>query len=63
MRRLATFIGWPRKDITPQSLAAAGFFYAPNNKQGSDRVVCFKCHNALFNWDQGDDPWKEHKNW
>ena len=37
-------------DTTVQALAAAGFYYAPNNKQGSDRVVCYRCHNALFNW-------------
>lgn len=27
----------------------------------SDFVKCFYCNGGLSNWEQGDDPWLEHK--
>ena len=65
-QRLATFSQavWPHtgSSLTPERLAAAGFFHAPTSKT-ADRVVCFACENALTNWDPTDDPWIEHKTW
>mmetsp|Transcript_48604 Transcript_48604/g.152530 ORF Transcript_48604/g.152530 Transcript_48604/m.152530 type:complete len:675 (+) Transcript_48604:116-2140(+) len=64
--RLKTFesIIWPHNNtpLTPQRLAAAGFYAAPTSK-APDRVVCFACENALTNWDPTDDPWLEHQTW
>jgi len=64
--RLKTFesIIWPHNNtpLTPQRLAAAGFYAAPTSK-AADRVVCFACENALTNWDPTDDPWLEHQTW
>jgi hypothetical protein len=53
---------WPHPPTfgaTPQTLAAAGFYYAP--EQGSeDRVVCFCCDVGLANWEKVDSPFEEH---
>ncbi|XP_013918863.1 PREDICTED: baculoviral IAP repeat-containing protein 1 [Thamnophis sirtalis] len=36
-------------------------------KQGriciKDTVQCFACSGCLGNWEEGDDPWKEHAKW
>jgi hypothetical protein len=65
-QRLSSFnrATWPHSgtSLTPERLAAAGFFAAPTPK-APDRVVCFSCENALTNWDPTDDPWIEHKTW
>ena len=66
IQRLASFnrATWPHSgsSLTPERLAAAGFFASPTPK-APDRVVCFACENALTNWDPTDDPWIEHKTW
>ena len=28
-----------------------------------DTVQCFSCGGCLGNWEDGDDPWKEHAKW
>jgi len=40
-------------------MAKAGFYYTADIK-GSDCVRCFCCYKELNNWDDSDDPWKEH---
>lgn len=47
---------WPIADITPKSLAEAGFFYL----QQEDRVQCPFCHIIISNWTPGDKPLREH---
>lgn len=47
---------WPLHNITPESLAEAGFFYL----QHEDRVQCPFCEIIIFNWTQGDKPLREH---
>ncbi|KAG8131613.1 hypothetical protein E2320_009532 [Naja naja] len=58
--RLVTFGNWPSySPVSPQLLARAGFFYTGQQ----DYVRCFYCDGALRNWEQGDDPWREHARW
>lgn len=47
---------WPLHNITPESLAEAGFFYL----QHEDKVQCPFCEIIIFNWTQGDKPLREH---
>ncbi|KYO48627.1 hypothetical protein Y1Q_0004030 [Alligator mississippiensis] len=37
----------------------AGFFFTGEK----DKVQCFACSGCLGNWEEGDDPWKEHAKW
>ena len=57
--RLQSYVGWPRRYVqqTPESLAAAGFFYIGS----ADRVTCFCCHERFRNWRPGQDPLAVHK--
>lgn len=58
-------IGWPYfgTRLSPQVMAAAGFFYSPE-ESGDDRVVCFCCDGALKDWDPcTDSAWEVHKTW
>ncbi|XP_053308718.1 baculoviral IAP repeat-containing protein 7 [Spea bombifrons] len=58
--RLATYRDWPpNAGVTPDQLARAGFFYTGNR----DKVKCFHCDGGLWNWERGDDPWREHAKW
>uniref|UniRef100_A0A8C5SW07 NLR family apoptosis inhibitory protein n=1 Tax=Laticauda laticaudata TaxID=8630 RepID=A0A8C5SW07_LATLA len=59
--RLESFTNWPSycKEIQPALLANAGFFYIGIK----DTVQCFACSGCLGNWEEGDDPWKEHAKW
>ncbi|XP_066480826.1 baculoviral IAP repeat-containing protein 7 [Tiliqua scincoides] len=55
--RLSTFLNWPAyAQVSPESLARAGFFYTGQD----DYVQCFCCDGSLRNWERGDDPWVEH---
>lgn len=60
--RLKTFEDWPARQfgdkptVTPQSLAAAGFFYTGR----MDSVRCCSCGNLVRFWEKGDDPLVEH---
>ncbi|PNJ60875.1 NAIP isoform 6 [Pongo abelii] len=59
--RLASFKNWPFyvQGIPPCVLSEAGFVFT--GKQ--DTVQCFSCGGCLGNWEEGDDPWKEHAKW
>lgn len=57
--RLDSFADWPVSFIDPKKLAAAGFFYT---KEG-DKVKCFECSVIISNWEDGDDPMKDHQRW
>ncbi|ETE69970.1 Baculoviral IAP repeat-containing protein 1, partial [Ophiophagus hannah] len=59
--RLESFTNWPSycKEIQPALLANAGFFYTGIK----DTVQCFACFGCLGNWEEGDNPWKEHAKW
>ncbi|KAK3097341.1 hypothetical protein FSP39_008809 [Pinctada imbricata] len=58
MARLKTFKDWPKdaeiKDIN--TLAEIGLFFTGSG----DQCVCFACGNMLEEWEEGDDPKKEH---
>lgn len=47
---------WPKKEVTPESLAAAGLFYL----QHEDKVQCPFCEVIIYNWTPGDNPLGEH---
>ncbi|XP_006871053.1 PREDICTED: baculoviral IAP repeat-containing protein 1-like [Chrysochloris asiatica] len=59
--RLESFKNWPFyvQDISPSELSAAGFVFTGTQ----DTVQCFSCGGCLGNWEEGDDPWKEHAKW
>ena len=58
--RLRTFREWPPAlRQQPKELADAGFYYIGL----SDQVKCFYCDGGLRNWQQDDEPWKEHARW
>ncbi|XP_042308261.1 baculoviral IAP repeat-containing protein 1 isoform X2 [Sceloporus undulatus] len=59
--RLQSFAGWPSyvRETLPVLLAKAGFFFTGIK----DTVQCFTCSGCLGNWEEGDDPWKEHAKW
>ncbi|XP_038606475.1 baculoviral IAP repeat-containing protein 7 isoform X1 [Tachyglossus aculeatus] len=58
--RQATFHNWPLNAMAqPEQLAKAGFFYSGHR----DKVTCYYCDGGLRNWEQGDDPWREHAKW
>uniref|UniRef100_A0A8D2KSF8 NLR family apoptosis inhibitory protein n=1 Tax=Varanus komodoensis TaxID=61221 RepID=A0A8D2KSF8_VARKO len=60
-KRLDSFTGWPFYvgEVQPALLADAGFFFTGIK----DTVQCFACAGSLGNWEEGDDPWKEHAKW
>lgn len=35
----------------------------PSRVGKRDAVQCFSCGGCLGNWEDGDDPWKEHAKW
>ncbi|XP_075596419.1 baculoviral IAP repeat-containing protein 1 isoform X5 [Balearica regulorum gibbericeps] len=59
--RLQSFDGWPfyARGTKPDLLARAGFFFTGKK----DTVQCFACGGCLGNWEDGDDPWREHAKW
>ncbi|XP_044147662.1 baculoviral IAP repeat-containing protein 1-like [Bufo gargarizans] len=58
--RLQSFTFWPVYAlIKPCTLAEAGFFFTGTR----DNVQCFSCGGCLGNWEEKDDPWKEHAKW
>ncbi|XP_030049172.1 LOW QUALITY PROTEIN: baculoviral IAP repeat-containing protein 1-like [Microcaecilia unicolor] len=58
--RLKSYNSWPFYARTqPMLLAAAGFFFTGVK----DTVQCFSCRGCLGNWEEEDDPWKEHAKW
>ncbi|XP_028385139.1 baculoviral IAP repeat-containing protein 1 isoform X1 [Phyllostomus discolor] len=59
--RLDSFKDWPfyAQATSPVELSAAGFVFTGKR----DAVQCFSCGGCLGNWEDGDDPWKEHAKW
>ncbi|KAK7802531.1 hypothetical protein U0070_027062 [Myodes glareolus] len=59
--RLESFENWPfyAHGTSPHVLSAAGFVFTGKR----DTVQCFYCAGCLGNWEEGDDPWKEHAKW
>ncbi|XP_077136792.1 baculoviral IAP repeat-containing protein 1-like [Ranitomeya variabilis] len=58
--RLQSFTCWPvYASIKPCELAETGFFFTGTR----DNVQCFSCGGCLGNWEENDDPWKEHAKW
>ncbi|XP_058413114.1 baculoviral IAP repeat-containing protein 1 isoform X1 [Diceros bicornis minor] len=59
--RLESFQSWPfyAQGTAPRELSAAGFVFTGVR----DSVQCFSCGGCLGNWEEGDDPWKEHAKW
>ncbi|KAM4808285.1 baculoviral IAP repeat-containing protein 1-like [Rhinophrynus dorsalis] len=58
--RLQSFSNWPMYAmVEPALLAEAGFFF----KGRRDTVQCFCCGGCLGNWEENDDPWREHAKW
>ncbi|XWW93942.1 hypothetical protein V2A60_001881 [Cordyceps javanica] len=52
-------LNWPHKQITPASLAKAGFYFNPS-PENPDNCTCFLCQKGLDGWEAGDDPLVEH---
>ncbi|CAL8136173.1 unnamed protein product [Orchesella dallaii] len=48
---------WPKPFIKPDDCAKVGFFYL----EYGDHVQCAFCRGVLSNWEEGDDPRKEHE--
>ncbi|PIO23032.1 hypothetical protein AB205_0041220, partial [Aquarana catesbeiana] len=58
--RLQSFSGYPVYALVePSALSQAGFFFTGTR----DTVQCFSCGGCLGNWEENDDPWKEHAKW
>ena len=53
---------WPHSRPSPESLANAGFYIAPDVARSTirDRVVCFSCGTEVFGWAEGDEPFVKH---
>ncbi|XP_020297483.1 death-associated inhibitor of apoptosis 1-like [Pseudomyrmex gracilis] len=57
--RLASFKDWPCSWITPEKLAAAGFYYTGKE----DKVKCFECKLEISKWETNDNPLADHQRW
>ncbi|KAM9251225.1 LOW QUALITY PROTEIN: baculoviral IAP repeat-containing protein 1g-like [Cariama cristata] len=59
--RLQSLDGWPfyARETKPDLLARAGFFFAGKK----DTMQCFACGGCLGNWEEDDEPWREHAKW
>lgn len=57
MCRLATFKYWPNPNISPQSLAKAGFYYINQ----ADQVKCAWCKGIIAKWERNDNAFEEHQ--
>lgn len=55
--RLASFIEWQHEFITPEELAASGFYYSGF----ADAVVCAFCQAGVYRWVPGDNAASDHK--
>ncbi|KAK0653381.1 Protein bir1 [Lasiodiplodia hormozganensis] len=58
-KRTATTVSWPHETPSPEDLARAGFYYAPDTNH-PDNVVCFMCDSKLDGWEPEDVPALEH---
>lgn len=57
--RLKTFENWQVTFISPQDMAAAGFYFL----EREDIVRCAFCGVEVGSWVEGDDPMDDHKRW
>lgn len=57
--RYKTFESWPVSFIDKHKLAAAGFYYINRD----DIVRCAFCEVEVGNWEEGDDPMRDHRRW
>lgn len=57
--RLKTFTNWTNKNVTPEALASAGFYYLGED----DFVKCPFCGIRGHRWEAGDKPMEDHKKW
>ncbi|XP_047412909.1 baculoviral IAP repeat-containing protein 1 isoform X5 [Sciurus carolinensis] len=59
--RLESFKKWPfyARGTSPHALSTAGFVFTGKR----DTVQCFSCGGCLGDWEEGDNPWKEHAKW
>lgn len=55
-QRLLTFVSWPNRQMDPQRLVNAGFYYLNE----SDKVRCAWCKGVIENWQADDVPLEEH---
>ncbi|KRT86506.1 hypothetical protein AMK59_2078 [Oryctes borbonicus] len=55
--RINTFTNWPVTFINKETLAKNGFYY----RGKGDNVICIFCGVEIADWEQGDDPIKEHR--
>ncbi|XP_071994983.1 baculoviral IAP repeat-containing protein 1-like isoform X2 [Engystomops pustulosus] len=59
-KRQQSYSQWPvYASINPSTLTEAGFFFTGKK----DHVQCFSCGGCLGNWEENDDPWREHAKW
>lgn len=59
MTRLSTFVDWPIDFIDRHVLAQTGMFYT----HSSDKVKCYFCEVEIGQWEESDDPVREHIKW
>lgn len=58
--RLESYNNWPENHfLKPQELASANLYY----KGEADKCQCYICGGVLEQWEEGDDPKKEHERW
>ena len=55
--RLKTFKNWPIEFITPDQLAKSGFIFSGEE----DMVTCPFCTFECSEWEEGDNPFNEHR--
>nr|BDT63158.1 MAG: baculoviral IAP repeat-containing protein [Sicyonia whispovirus] len=55
--RLDTYIDWPIEWLTPEDLAADGFYYL----RTADHCACVFCRGIIGSWEIGDTPRGEHQ--
>ncbi|RYP09617.1 hypothetical protein DL764_001159 [Monosporascus ibericus] len=57
--KAAKTLAWPHRDLDPESLARAGFYFDPTPEY-PDNTVCFLCSRKIGGWEEGDNPFEEH---
>ncbi|KAI0404633.1 hypothetical protein F4802DRAFT_566820 [Xylaria palmicola] len=57
--KAAKALAWPHKRLDPDTLARAGFYFAPTPDK-PDNTVCFLCCHKVCGWEEDDNPFEEH---
>ncbi|XP_066156172.1 death-associated inhibitor of apoptosis 1-like [Euwallacea fornicatus] len=60
--RLKSYVNWPNKNVSKETLAKAGFYYK-NPSGHNDIVLCPYCHIEGYQWAEGDEPMEDHRSW